>query len=85
MQRHEVIGTAGLSAGRNIGSLAGTLTKAAFVDFPMALTEGLYQMPTLYGGKVRDHGAVTDWKSGAAVAGKVSSLVILLSGCALLN
>jgi len=51
------------------------LPKATLVDIPLALTEGLHQMPKLYGEKVRDHGKVTDMKSAGIVAGKVSQLL----------
>ncbi|RYP78452.1 hypothetical protein DL771_000637 [Monosporascus sp. 5C6A] len=44
--------------------------KRMIVDMPLAATEGLRSMPKLYGGEVRCTGKVTNWKSGAVVAGK---------------
>ena len=64
-------GAASLAAGKGIGEIGATLTKATLVDVPMALTEGLNQTPALYGGKVRNYGPVTDWKDGSTIAGKV--------------
>ncbi|PVH67675.1 glycosyltransferase family 1 protein [Cadophora sp. DSE1049] len=64
------IGSTSLSVGYNMGKVGGTVTKATLVDVPLALTDGLHNVPKLYGEKVRDQGAVTDWKSGGAVAGK---------------
>ena len=60
--------------------MTGNLTKATLVDVPLALADGLHAVPKLYGEKVRDHGTVTDWKSGGAVTGKV--LPIIESGAA---
>ncbi|PQE14327.1 hypothetical protein CJF30_00006908 [Rutstroemia sp. NJR-2017a BBW] len=61
---------AAISVGKGFGKMAGALPKATLVDFPLAITEGLHQMPRLYGEEVRDHGRVKDWKSGGVVAGK---------------
>ncbi|CZR62698.1 related to sterol glucosyltransferase [Phialocephala subalpina] len=44
--------------------------KGLLVDIPLATAEGLRNVPALYGDTVRDHGTVTDWKSGALVGGK---------------
>lgn len=70
-QRYGAVNSAGLAVGHGMGQMAGSLTKGTLVDFPLALADGLYAVPSLYGEKVRDHGPVTDWKSGGAVAGKV--------------
>ncbi|EKG18451.1 hypothetical protein MPH_04253 [Macrophomina phaseolina MS6] len=40
------------------------------VDIPLAMTEGLRNLPRCVGDDIRDNGHVTDWKSGATVAGK---------------
>ncbi|KAH8752807.1 glycosyltransferase family 1 protein [Diaporthe sp. PMI_573] len=56
--------------GMGFGKMVGVLPKATLVDFPLAVTEGLHQMPRLYGDSVRNHGKVKDWKSGGVVAGK---------------
>lgn len=68
------LGTAGMGA-KNIG---GSVVKGTLVDFPLALAEGLRNTPALYGEKIRDNGAVTDWKSGGVVAAKVSHPACLL-------
>lgn len=44
--------------------------KGMTVDIPLALTEGLKNVPRHYGDTPRDHGPVTGFKSGATVAGK---------------
>ncbi|KAL3469517.1 hypothetical protein BJX99DRAFT_268156 [Aspergillus californicus] len=60
---------AGASA-KSLGSFAPTALKGMTVDIPLALAEGLRNIPRLYGEVPRDHGPVTDMKSGFAVAGK---------------
>ncbi|KAM0437895.1 hypothetical protein ACHAPT_002260 [Fusarium lateritium] len=60
---------AGASA-KSIGKLGPTALKGMVVDIPLALTDGLRAVPQYYGGNVRDHGPVTDAKSGMVVAGK---------------
>lgn len=60
---------AGASA-KSAGRIGSTATKGMLVDFPLAITEGLKSVPQLYGDKGRDHGPVTDAKSGMIVAGK---------------
>jgi sterol 3beta-glucosyltransferase len=49
--------------GTGFGEMVAVLPKATLVDFPLALKEGLHQMPRLYGDTVRNHGKVKDWKS----------------------
>ncbi|KAF2278441.1 uncharacterized protein EI97DRAFT_440909 [Westerdykella ornata] len=44
--------------------------KGMTVDIPLALTEGLKNVPRHYGDTPRDHGPVTGLKSGATVTGK---------------
>ncbi|RYP35088.1 hypothetical protein DL767_003993 [Monosporascus sp. MG133] len=53
-----------------VGGVLKHFFKGMLVDMPLATTEGLRSMPKLYGGEVRETGKVTDWKSGAVVAGK---------------
>ncbi|KAF5981728.1 putative sterol glucosyltransferase [Fusarium bulbicola] len=60
---------AGASA-RSAGKIGQTATKGMLVDIPLAITEGLKSVPQLYGSNVRNHGPVTDAKSGMVVAGK---------------
>lgn len=52
-----------------------SVLKGTLVDVPLALTEGLHNLPELYGDKVRKHNKITDWKSGTAEAGKVCTLL----------
>lgn len=47
-----------------------SVVKGSLVDFPVALTEGLNNVPSLYGERVRKRKAITDWKSGSKEAGK---------------
>ncbi|SPJ82351.1 probable sterol glucosyltransferase [Fusarium torulosum] len=58
------------ASAKSVGKIAQTATKGMLVDFPLALAEGLRSVPRLYGDEVRDHGPVTDAKSGVVVAGK---------------
>lgn len=51
----------------NIGPIA---AQGMLVDIPLAITEGLKNIPGHYNGQVRNHGPVTGAKSGAVVAGK---------------
>ncbi|KAK0710025.1 UDP-glucose,sterol transferase [Lasiosphaeria miniovina] len=57
-------------AGSSAGSMTGVLTKGMLVDMPLALAEGMKNVPKLYGEEVPDHGKVTDWQSGGKVAAK---------------
>lgn len=43
---------------------------------PLAAAEGFRSLPRLWGDEVADYGKVTDWKSGAVVAGKSFALGI---------
>jgi hypothetical protein len=54
--------------------MAGVLTKGMLVDMPLALAEGMKNVPRLYGEEVPDHGKVADWQSGGKVAAKVGEL-----------
>ncbi|KAF4497109.1 sterol glucosyltransferase [Fusarium agapanthi] len=58
------------AAGKGLGSMTTTLAKGGFVTLPVAVTDGLRNVPALYGDKVEDHGKVTDWKSGGIVGAK---------------
>lgn len=58
------------SSAKSIGMIGPTAAKGMLVDFPLAITEGMRAVPSHFGTSVRDHGPVTDMKSGAAVAGK---------------
>jgi hypothetical protein len=58
------------ASGMSIAMFAPKALKGMTVDIPLALTDGLKNVPRAYGDTVRDHGPVTDFKSGAIVAGK---------------
>jgi hypothetical protein len=55
-----------------IGKFHASLFKGTMVDIPLAVAEGMRAAPKLYGEEVQDHENVTDWKSGARVAGKAN-------------
>ncbi|KAH6643326.1 glycosyltransferase family 28 domain-containing protein [Truncatella angustata] len=63
-------GVALTEVGDRLGSMAGVVTKGALVDMPLALAEGLKNVPRLYGEEIQDHGTVNDWQSGSKVAAK---------------
>lgn len=52
--------------------MTGSLVKATLIDVPGALADGLHNVPRMYGENVENRETITDWKSGHAVAGKVS-------------
>jgi hypothetical protein len=58
------------ASGMSIATFAPKAIKGMMVDIPLALTEGLKNVPRAYGDTIRQHGPVTDFKSGATVAGK---------------
>ena len=43
-----------MASGKDLGRLYGAMAKGAFVDLPMALTEGLRNAPRLYGAEADD-------------------------------
>lgn len=49
--------------------LGSHFSKGMLLDMPMAATEGLRAVPKLYGKEVSERPHITDWKSGAVVAG----------------
>ncbi|KAF7514854.1 hypothetical protein G7054_g14948 [Neopestalotiopsis clavispora] len=63
-------GAALKEVGLGFGSMAGTFTKGTLVSTPLALAEGLRNMPRLYGEEVKDYEKVKDWQSGGKVAAK---------------
>ncbi|KAJ5014134.1 Sterol 3-beta-glucosyltransferase UGT80A2 [Colletotrichum sp. SAR 10_99] len=63
-------GSAALAAGKGFASMTGAVAKGGLVDMPLALAEGLHNVPKLLGDKPRDNGKVEDWKSGGVVAAK---------------
>ena len=64
-------GAAGKAVGRGFGRVGMALTKSA-IDLPMAVADGMHNIPALYGEKIRDRGEIRGWKSGGKVGLKVS-------------
>ncbi|KAH8749750.1 UDP-glucose,sterol transferase [Diaporthe sp. PMI_573] len=58
------------ASAKSIGMIGPNSAKGMLVDIPLAMTEGLRSVTGHFGTQVRDHGRVTDAKSGAVVAGK---------------
>ncbi|KAI4599417.1 hypothetical protein KJ359_001859 [Pestalotiopsis sp. 9143b] len=56
--------------GVGFGSMAGALTKSTLVNMPLALAEGMRNVPRLYSEEVQDRGKVKDWQSSGKVAAK---------------
>ncbi|KAG4433698.1 hypothetical protein IFR05_010807, partial [Cadophora sp. M221] len=54
----------------SLGRVVVSYSKGVLVDIPLAATEGMRAVPRLYGGEVKEHAPITDWKSGSSVAGK---------------
>ncbi|KAH7351324.1 putative UDP-glucose,sterol transferase [Rhexocercosporidium sp. MPI-PUGE-AT-0058] len=69
-----MVGASAISLGNALGKPA----KSACIDVPLAITDGLRAVPKLYGSKVTERDKITDFKSGALVAGK--SFVTDLAG-----
>ena len=59
-----------LASTKSLGKTLGALSKGFLVDMPLATAEGFHSLPRLWGGEVKDYGAVTDWQSGGVVAAK---------------
>jgi hypothetical protein len=58
------------ASGKSLGDWVLVSTRNMLVDIPLAATEGLRAVPSLYGEAPVDEGKVTDWKSGAIVGAK---------------
>lgn len=71
-------GAAMMSAAGGVGSMVGVVTKGTLVDTPLALAEGLRNIPKLYGEEVKNHGQVKGVGSGSVVAAKVWFEVCIL-------
>ena len=65
-------GQAALASVNSIDNLALGAFKGGMVDVPLALAEGFRNAPKLWGETVKEQEEITGWKSGTAVAGKVS-------------
>ncbi|KAB8244510.1 hypothetical protein BDV35DRAFT_394771 [Aspergillus flavus] len=68
--KRKLLGRMAGASAKSLGNIGPTAIRGMTVDFPLALTEGLRNVPRLYGEVPRDHGPVTDIKSGFTVAGK---------------
>jgi hypothetical protein len=68
--QRSMAGTVVGASAKSIGKMGPIAAKGMLVDFPLAITEGLKTVPQHFGTRVRNHGPVTDAKSGAVVAGK---------------
>lgn len=58
------------ASAKSVGMIGPAAAKGMLVDIPLAITEGMRSVPRHFGTEIRDHGRVTDAKSGAVVAGK---------------
>ncbi|KAF1950307.1 sterol glucosyltransferase [Byssothecium circinans] len=58
------------TSAKGFGKFFVSFYKGVIVDMPLATTEGLRNMPKLYGEEVKNHGEVTGVVSGFQVAGK---------------
>ena len=65
-------GQAAPASVNSIDNLALGAIKGGMVDVPLALAEGFRNAPKLWGETVKEQEEITGWKSGTAVAGKVS-------------
>lgn len=72
----QIAGNMALASAKSIGRVNSSLFKGTMIDVPLAVTEGLRATPKLYGESVPDHEPITDWKSGARVAGKVCYIAV---------
>ena len=70
-RRHTGAAAAAGAAGKGLGKMGGGFAKGMLLDLPVAMADGFHAMPMLYGDKKIERGAITDWKSGMAVGGKV--------------
>lgn len=57
---------------KGMTQMTSSLIKGSFVETPVALAEGLRNMPRLYGDKPEKIQPIYGWKSGMTQAGKVS-------------
>ncbi|GKT45344.1 uncharacterized protein ColSpa_05525 [Colletotrichum spaethianum] len=60
---------------RRFASMTGAIAKGGFVNLPLALADGLHNVPQLYGDKPRAHGKLGVRKSGGIIATKVGLAV----------
>ncbi|KAJ7100284.1 sterol glucosyltransferase [Mycena belliarum] len=65
----QTAGAMAAASGKSVGRVVTSSVKS-IVDVPLAVAEGLRVVPKMYGEEPKNHGEVTDWKSGVIVAGK---------------
>jgi len=65
-----------LASTKSLGKFFSSYTRGVLVDMPLATAEGFRSLPRLWGDEPASYGKVTDWKSGAVVAGKSFALGI---------
>ncbi|KFY40061.1 hypothetical protein V494_03672 [Pseudogymnoascus sp. VKM F-4513 (FW-928)] len=66
----QVAGNMARASAKSVGRFHSNFFRGTMIDMPLAITEGLRATPKLYGESVPDHEPITDWRSGAKVAGK---------------
>ena len=66
-------GAMATASGRSLAKFFTVYFEGMLVEMPLAAAEGLRKAPALWGGKVCEYGEVTDWRSGATVAGRTFS------------
>lgn len=59
-----------LASVSGVGDVLKTSRRGFLLNLPMATTEGLRNMPRLYGEEVPENERIKDWKSGAVVGAK---------------
>ncbi|KPM42356.1 Sterol 3-beta-glucosyltransferase UGT80B1 [Neonectria ditissima] len=64
------VGAAAVASASGVANLVGYYV-SGFVKIPFAFTEGLRNVPHLYGEEIRDYGTISDLKSGTVAGGKV--------------
>lgn len=58
------------ASGQSIAMFATKAAKGMLVDIPLTLTDSLNQVPRVCGETVREHGSLTNFKTGPTVAAK---------------
>lgn len=66
----QTAGKMAAASAKSVGAFNSSLFRGMMVDLPLAVAEGMRNVPSLYGDDVKTLQPVTDWKSGAVVAGK---------------
>lgn len=66
----KVAGKMALASASGVGDFFKAHGRGFFLNLPLATTEGLRNMPRLYGEEVPENERIKDWKSGALVGGK---------------